>query len=105
MAEIDCHSYYSCINCRNPVALRFDLLSKDFLAKSGPAYLFSYARNIIVGISEERNLLSGVHTIADISCSNCGEVLGWKYIRAYDIRQKYKEGKFILERAMIAKEY
>ncbi|KAH7538271.1 protein yippee-like At4g27745 [Ziziphus jujuba] len=105
MAEFDGHPYYSCINCRNPVALRFDLLSKSFHGKTGPAYFFSRAMNITVGRKEERKLITGAYTVADIYCSNCGEVLGWKYIRAYEIKQKFKEGRFIIERAKIVKEY
>jgi hypothetical protein len=31
-------------------------------------------------------------------------VLGWKYERAYEETQKYKEGKFILENLNIVKE-
>ncbi|KAK4571128.1 hypothetical protein RGQ29_029811 [Quercus rubra] len=97
--------FYNCRNCQNPIALRSDLLSKDFLGKSGPAYLFSHAMNIIVGQKEDRKLITGLYTIADIYCCNCGEVLGWKYLRSYDVRHKNKEGKFIIERARISKEY
>jgi hypothetical protein len=31
-------------------------------------------------------------------------VLGWKYERAYEASQKYKEGKFIFEKLKIVKE-
>lgn len=67
--------------------------------------MFSHARNIIVGPKQDRNLITGLYTIAGIFCSNCGEELGWKYIQAYEARQKYKVGRFIIERAKIAKEY
>ncbi|KAK0592395.1 hypothetical protein LWI29_018393 [Acer saccharum] len=53
---------------------------------------------------EDRHLLTGLHTVADISCADCREVLGWKYERAYEASQKYKEGKFILEKSKIVKE-
>uniref|UniRef100_A0A5B6ZJA6 Protein yippee-like n=1 Tax=Davidia involucrata TaxID=16924 RepID=A0A5B6ZJA6_DAVIN len=105
MAEVTGHPTYSCSNCRNPVAFRDDLLSKKYLAKSGPAYLFSRAMNVAVGHKEDRKLITGLFTIADIYCSNCGEVLGWKYLRAYDARQKFKEGTFIIEKLKILKEY
>jgi len=49
--------------------------------------------------------MTGVYTIAGIFCSNCGEELGWKYLQAYEARQKFKEGKFIIETAKIAKDY
>ena len=42
--------------------------------------------------------------MADIYCNACETRLGWKYVEAFEDSQKYKEGKFILEKAMIAKE-
>ncbi|KAL6132214.1 hypothetical protein ACLB2K_070585 [Fragaria x ananassa] len=60
--------------------------------------------NIVVGAKEDRHLLTGLHTVADISCGDCHEVLGWKYERAYEASQKYKEGKFIFEKSKIVKE-
>lgn len=50
-------------------------------------------------------MMTGVFSVADIYCSNCGQELGWKYIRAYDPRQMFKEGRFIIERAKIVKAY
>lgn len=44
-----------------------------------------------------RNLVTGQHTVSDISCAICGTVLGWKYVEAAEESQKYKVGKFILE--------
>ena len=40
----------------------------------------------------------------EVYCGDCREVLGWKYERAYEASQKYKEGKFILEKSKIVKE-
>ena len=48
--------------------------------------------------------MTGLHTVADIYCNDYREVLGWKYERAYQETQKYKEGKFILEKSKIIKE-
>ena len=53
--------------------------------------------NIRVGRSEDRNLVTGPHVVADISCVHCNIVVGWKYIDARDPGQQYKVGKFILE--------
>lgn len=60
--------------------------------------------NIILGHKMDRRLITGLHTIANIYCSDCGELLGWKYERAYDDLQKYKEGKFALEKFKIVNE-
>lgn len=35
--------------------------------------------------------------MADVSCTICGTILGWKYVDAKEQAQKYKIGKFILE--------
>ncbi|PQM34889.1 protein yippee-like [Prunus yedoensis var. nudiflora] len=40
----------------------------------------------------------GLHTVEDIFCCCCGQILGWKYVIAHDKNQIYKEGKFVLER-------
>ncbi|KAK2969606.1 hypothetical protein RJ640_008900 [Escallonia rubra] len=95
---------YSCYNCRNPVALHDDIVSKSFQAKKGRAFLFSHAMNVTAGPKENRHLMTGLHTVADVNCSDCGEVLGWRYERAYEDSQKYKEGKTVLEKFKIVKE-
>jgi hypothetical protein len=44
-----------------------------------------------------RELLTGAHVVADVSCNICCTVLGWKYVDAKEQAQRYKIGKFILE--------
>ena len=36
--------------------------------------------NVTWGPKEERLLITGVHTVADIYCTSCNTVLGWKYV-------------------------
>eukprot|EP00270_Netrium_digitus_P020351 TRINITY_DN836_c0_g1_i1.p1 TRINITY_DN836_c0_g1~~TRINITY_DN836_c0_g1_i1.p1 ORF type:complete len:112 (-),score=23.77 TRINITY_DN836_c0_g1_i1:759-1094(-) len=95
---------YSCSNCRSHAADHDEIVSKSFQGRHGRAYLFSNVVNVSVGPREDRFLITGLHTVADIYCSECQEVLGWKYEKAYDESQKYKEGKFILEKAKVMKE-
>jgi hypothetical protein len=47
-----------------------------------------------------------MHTVCDIFCAVCAgrEPVGWAYIAADNEDQKYKEGKFILEEALIERE-
>ncbi|KAM1021005.1 hypothetical protein ACFX13_042906 [Malus domestica] len=104
MADLVGPRLYSCCNCRNHVSLHDDIISKAFQGKHGRAFLFSHAMNVVVGAKEDRRLLTGLHTVADIHCGDCREVLGWKYVRAYEALQKYKEGKFIFEKSKIVKE-
>lgn len=46
-------------------------------------------------------MTTGLHTIVDIYCNCCNQIVGWKYEAAYEKNQKYKEGKYILERGKI----
>ncbi|KAL8167295.1 hypothetical protein V2J09_008794 [Rumex salicifolius] len=92
---------YSCKFCKTQLALINDLISRAFHCRRGKAYLFNNAVNITVGALEERMMLSGVHTVADINCCCCGQIVGWKYETAREKSQKYKEGKFVLERGRI----
>jgi peptide methionine sulfoxide reductase MsrB len=40
--------------------------------------------------------------VRDVSCKNCDAKLGWVYEFATDEQQRYKEGRVILERALVA---
>jgi hypothetical protein len=57
--------------------------------------------NVVEGKPCDRQMTTGNHTVRDIYCVKCGVTLGWKYDRAYDPSQKYKEGKYILERNLL----
>ncbi|KHG03929.1 hypothetical protein F383_27818 [Gossypium arboreum] len=96
---------YRCRNCKNPLALIDDLLSKNFIGKSGKAYMFQHAMNIVLGPKYDKQLITGRFSIADVFCSKCGEELGWKYVQSYDLKNRYKEGKFILEELKMFQEY
>ncbi|KAH0975753.1 hypothetical protein GBA52_017652 [Prunus armeniaca] len=84
-------------------------MGSDFCFLGVGSFQFQKWRNLVEipsSVAEiAKILLRSVMILYPKSLCNCGEVLGWKYVRAYDISQKYKEGKFIIERAKIAKEY
>ncbi|KAK9126132.1 hypothetical protein Scep_014978 [Stephania cephalantha] len=89
---------YKCKQCQAHLALSQHVVSKSFLCKEGKGYLFSKVINVSLGEKEERTLLTGVYTVADVSCISCGSIIGWKYEIVQEEKDKYKEGKFILER-------
>ncbi|XP_020571086.1 protein yippee-like [Phalaenopsis equestris] len=93
---------YSCKHCQAHLALCDDIVSKSFHCRHGKAYLFNKVVNITMGQKEERLMMTGMHTVSDIFCVRCGSIVGWKYEAAYEKNQKYKEGKFILERYMVS---
>ncbi|KAL9398055.1 hypothetical protein Peur_007016 [Populus x canadensis] len=95
---------FKCKWCKVEFASYYDILSKDFQGRFGRAYLFRNVVNISLGPSEERLLVSGWHTVCDIYCTSCQQILGWKYEKAYEESQKYKEGMYILEKERMLKE-
>jgi len=57
--------------------------------------------NVNAGEPSERNMTTGKHIVRDIVCRQCNETVGWKYDKAYEASEKYKEGKFILEAELL----
>jgi len=94
---------YGCAACRSCTADHDHLISKAFHGRFGRALLFGGAVNVRLAAPEERHLMTGLHTVCDAHCSTCGRYLGWKYEHAYDHSQKYKEGKFIIEKKSVVK--
>ncbi|KAH6804334.1 Yippee family putative zinc-binding protein [Perilla frutescens var. frutescens] len=93
---------YSCKYCGTHLALSDDIVSKSFQSRHGKAYLFNKVVNVTLGEREERIMMTGAHTVADIFCVQCGSVVGWKYEIAHEKSQKYKERKSVLERYKIS---
>ncbi|ESK92050.1 yippee-domain-containingprotein [Moniliophthora roreri MCA 2997] len=98
------HPTYSCAKCSAVVALQDETISKSFSGRDGRGFLMQSATNVKLGSKEERPLLTGVHTVADVFCLGCNERLGWYYHKASEYAQKYKEGKYLLEREKLIKE-
>lgn len=94
-----------CSTCSTDLAFASQIVSKGFTGRYGRAFLVGpptlpaekNLMNLRLGKSENRQLVTGLHVVADISCSTCSAKLGWKYVGAKEPSQKYKVGKFILE--------
>lgn len=124
LTESSLHGYGShlrCARCASDLALSSQIISKGFTGRHGRAYLVAPSASslsphlIALGTAQAKNdplpnlpntythkpvprqLVTGAHTVGDISCAQCGSVLGWKYVAADEESQKYKIGKFILE--------
>jgi len=93
-----------CAVCGIHLTSHDSIVSKAFQGRHGRAYLYSDVVNVDTGPTENRLLLTGLHVVCDIYCNACDTRLGWKYVEAFEESQKYKEGKFILEKAMMIKE-
>ncbi|MCJ1327284.1 hypothetical protein MMC10_003952 [Thelotrema lepadinum] len=109
------HSYLRCGRCSADLCLTSAIVSRGFTGRWGRAYLISAASGIngVLGSSlaveqaalpntnihkpVSRQLVTGAHTVSDVSCMFCDSILGWKYVAAEEDSQKYKVGKYILE--------
>lgn len=85
----------------NELLLIYYLRSQNFRGQHGKAYLFNNVVNINTSDAVERSMTTGRHIVRDISCRQCKETVGWKYDKAYESSEKYKEGKFILEEELL----
>ncbi|KLT38798.1 yippee-like protein, partial [Cutaneotrichosporon oleaginosum] len=93
---------YVCRGCGNHLAVQESVMSRNFTGQHGRAYLCRHVVNVYTSAeAEDRTMRTGKHTVRDLYCSVCHHVLGWKYDFAYEPGEKYKEGKFIIEREMI----
>jgi Yippee zinc-binding/DNA-binding /Mis18, centromere assembly len=98
MVYLDGPQVYTCAQCRTHLTSHDDIISKSFHGRHGRAYLFDQCVNVTVGPTEERRLITGLHTVCDIFCKRCKTLVGWTYEKAFEASQKYKEGKFIIEK-------
>ncbi|RMD42071.1 hypothetical protein DV735_g3047, partial [Chaetothyriales sp. CBS 134920] len=92
---------FGCRNCKTHLADFDDIISRNFRGQHGKAFLFSSVVNVRQGEAMERNMTTGRHIVRDIICKQCGETVGWKYDKAYEASEKYKENKFILESELL----
>lgn len=66
------------------------LLSRDYHALSGDAYLFAGVSNVRFGAFLLRQMTTGPHLACDISCTGCGVAVGWYYQEAMSKSQARK---------------
>ncbi|KAI4223249.1 MAG: hypothetical protein L6R36_005568 [Xanthoria steineri] len=112
-----------CARCAADLCPTSQIVSKGFTGRHGRAYLVSASPVIDTTAAAHhhhhhhrsrnpktvslpntrthkampRQLVTGAHTVSDVSCAFCGSVIGWKYDSAEEETQRYKVGKYILE--------
>lgn len=92
---------FSCASCDTPLTNRAELVSTRFTGATGRAFLFNKVVNLTYSEVQDRVMLTGRHMVRDVMCKNCDAKLGWIYEFANEENQRYKEGKVILERALV----
>ncbi|KAJ2710869.1 protein yippee-like moh1 [Coemansia spiralis] len=92
---------YACRDCHTHIALRSKVESRQYTGQYGRAILFVDVVNVRKGDEDKRSMTTGVHIVRDIYCMKCNKYVGWTYVKAFEPDQRFKEGKFILERELI----
>ncbi|VEN35736.1 unnamed protein product [Callosobruchus maculatus] len=92
---------FSCARCDTNLTNRNELISTRFTGATGRAFLFNRVVNLTYSEVQDRVMLTGRHMVRDVSCKSCECKLGWMYEFATEENQKYKEGRVILERALV----
>jgi len=92
---------FSCSSCDTVVTSREELISTGFQGATGRAFLFNKVVNLKSSEVMDRVMVTGHHLVRDVFCKTCDAKLGWLYELATEDKQKYKEGKIILERALV----
>uniref|UniRef100_A0A915IMQ3 Protein yippee-like n=1 Tax=Romanomermis culicivorax TaxID=13658 RepID=A0A915IMQ3_ROMCU len=92
---------FLCAHCDTYLTNRSELVSTRFTGATGRAFLFNRVVNLEMSEMQDRMMLTGRHMVRDVSCKKCKTKLGWMYEFATDDTQRYKEGRVILERALV----
>ncbi|KAJ1802663.1 hypothetical protein LPJ77_005611, partial [Coemansia sp. RSA 2523] len=98
---LDGKGVFACRDCHTHFTLRKSIESRQYSGQYGRAVLLSDIVNVRVGEPDKRSMTTGMHIVQDIYCMRCNKYVGWTYVRAFEPEQKFKEGKFILERELI----
>jgi hypothetical protein len=93
---------YVCKCCLSDVALEKSTIWEGYMGSELPALLFSSTVNTHRDVKPRKEELStGLYTLVDVFCRDCGVELGWEYIEASNQAQKYKEKTFLLQKEML----
>ncbi|KAH9830126.1 uncharacterized protein C8Q71DRAFT_717313 [Rhodofomes roseus] len=72
-----------------------------FRGYKGKAVLYASTLNTVLAAPSILLMDTGAHTIQEAACAPCGTYLGWKIVRAHEASEKWKEGRFLLELALL----
>ncbi|EIE88766.1 hypothetical protein RO3G_13477 [Rhizopus delemar RA 99-880] len=75
---------FGCCKCETHLSTSNDVISRQFHGQHGQAYLFEHVVNVEYGKAEDRQMSTGLHRV-----------------KAYSSDNKYKEGKFVLEKKLL----
>ncbi|XP_035214269.1 protein yippee-like [Stegodyphus dumicola] len=93
---------YVCDTCDAYLTNRSELLSTRFTSSTGAAYMFKNVVNTLHGNAEFREMVTGSHVVRDVFCKRCNVRIGWFYEMVSNESQYYKEGRTVLELALVS---
>ena len=110
LSFLDNKIIYCCKHCHCHITSHEKVVSKNFfgnsrinLGKFGPALLIKGTVNTVEHGQYTQQLMTGLHVISDLKCLNCSKTIGWKYVECFESNQKYKQGKYLLEKEHVQK--
>jgi hypothetical protein len=100
----DIEPKYACSNCSNELCyVDLDVIRSDYQCQSGVALFTANIINVIEGAIVNKHFISGHYIIQDIFCTLCFQCVGWKYIKALEEDNKFKENNYVIEFCKVKK--
>lgn len=91
-----------CRQCSTHLCLSHLVISDGFRGSTGPAFFVDQLINYHADpVPKDKIMRTGTYLIKNVHCNQCMTALGWMYSKAYDDRESYKEGKFVIEQEYI----
>eukprot|EP00440_Ansanella_granifera_P005571 gb/GFBE01006051.1/.p1 GENE.gb/GFBE01006051.1/~~gb/GFBE01006051.1/.p1 ORF type:complete len:551 (+),score=70.55 gb/GFBE01006051.1/:1-1653(+) len=93
---------YHCTRCRSPILRTKDIVSTNYHGARGPAFLVNQLYNTVVDRAPySAAFVTGAYSVCDVACAGCSIQLAKKYMDAREPSNRFKIGKFLLERTMV----
>ncbi|KAI0341325.1 yippee-domain-containing protein [Trametopsis cervina] len=90
---------YRCKGCNARITTKTSVVSWEFRGASGKAALAKEAENVSLADPTVLLMNSGVYRVQNSTCAECETPIGWKFVKATEKGEKWKEGHFCLELA------
>ncbi|KAJ9097866.1 hypothetical protein QFC20_006089 [Naganishia adeliensis] len=93
---------FACGACDTPLFQSKDIITTILSGAMGKSFLVRNPTNIGFSSGEKQiRLTTGMHVTRDIECLTCRKPLGWYYVKAFETDQKFKEGAYLIEKALL----
>ncbi|CAL5426655.1 unnamed protein product [Camellia sinensis] len=84
--------FYLCRQCRTHPALTEEFISKDIVME---AAILENVKNVdVAGLEHYR--MERANTVADVNCTSCKSLLGWKFVEVPEENDVVMTGRFLL---------